>query len=399
MGSAKNYLAILSLIFSVFFLSKPTAAQTTSPLSNFQVNSIFGESITFSANIDPETPFESIDLIFRPISNGTSTVIPAALESGDLVIANYQINPQDYIPVFSTIEYWYNIKFQDGSQKQSPKERFIYQDNRFEWDHVQFDDNYQIYWTEGNLAFGQAVYDSIQQSIDSYSKYLDLPAPDTLYVYIYRNDSQLQMALNITNARWIAGHANPAENIIVTSIPTGTGDLLDIKRQIPHELTHIRLYYYLDENYANLPAWYNEGLASLAELYYLPEYREILDAAWKNDNLIPMSNLCSTFPSEPNLAGLAYAQAESFVRFLYNQYGKDGLQRLLDAYKQGHTCSNSLQEAFNLDLDELQKEWYQDTFNSSILPQSLNTAVTWIILLLVIVISPTLLIVFSTRRK
>ena len=207
------------------------------------------------------------------------------------------------------------------------------------------------------------------------------------------------MALNITNARWIAGHANPAENIIVTSIPTGTGDLLDIKRQIPHELTHIRLYYYLEENYANLPAWYNEGLASLAELYYLPEYREILDAAWKNDNLIPMSNLCSTFPSEPNLAGLAYAQAESFVRFLYNQYGKDGLQRLLDAYKQGHTCSNSLQEAFNLDLDELQKEWYQDTFNSSILPQSLNTAVTWILLLLVIVISPTLLIVFSTRRK
>ena len=399
MGSAKNYLAILSLIFSVFFLSKPAAAQTTFPLSNFQVNSIFGESITFSANIDPETPFESIDLIFRPISNGASTVIPAALESVNLVVANYQINPQDYIPVFSTIEYWYNIKFQDGSQKQSPKERFIYQDNRFEWDHVQFDDNYQIYWTEGNLAFGQAVYDSIQQSIDSYSKYLDLPAPDTLYVYIYRNDSQLQMALNITNARWIAGHANPAENIIVTSIPTGTGDLLDIKRQIPHELTHIRLYYYLDENYANLPAWYNEGLASLAELYYLPEYREILDAAWKNDNLIPMSNLCSTFPSEPNLAGLAYAQAESFVRFLYNQYGKDGLQRLLDAYKQGHTCSNSLQEAFNLDLDELQKEWYQDTFNSSILPQSLNTAVTWIILLLVIVISPTLLIVFSTRRK
>ncbi|MEJ2485947.1 MAG: peptidase MA family metallohydrolase [Anaerolineales bacterium] len=399
MGSAKNYLAILSLIFSVFILSKPTAAQTTFPLSNFQVNSIFGESITFSANIDPETPFESIDLIFRPISNGASTVIPAALESVNLVVANYQINPQDYIPVFSTIEYWYNIKFQDGSQKQSPKERFIYQDNRFEWEHVQFDDNYQIYWTEGNLAFGQAVYDSIQQSIDSYSKYLDLPTPDTLYVYIYRNDSQLQMALNITNARWIAGHANPAENIIVTSIPTGTGDLLDIKRQIPHELTHIRLYYYLEENYANLPAWYNEGLASLAELYYLPEYREILDAAWKNDNLIPMSNLCSTFPSEPNLAGLAYAQAESFVRFLYNQYGKDGLQRLLDAYKQGHTCSNSLQEAFNLDLDELQKEWYQDTFNSSILPQSLNTAVTWIILLLVIVISPTLLIVFSTRRK
>ena len=374
MWSTKKYLAILTIIISVFLLSTVAAAQTTFPLSNFQVESVFGESITFSANIDPGTSFESIELIFRPISNGSSTVIPASPESDDLVVANYQIQPQDYLPVFSTIEYWYNIKFQDGSQKQSPKERFIYQDNRFEWEHVKFDDKYNIYWTEGNLAFGQAVYDAIQQSLDSYSKYLDLPAPDTLNVYIYRNDSQLQMALNITNARWIAGHANPAENTIVTSIPTGTGDLLDIKRQIPHELTHIRLYYYLEDNYAALPAWYNEGLASLSELYYLPEYREILDAAWRNDKLLPLSNLCSTFPSEPNLAALAYAQAESFVHFLFNQYGKDGLQRLLNAYKQGHTCSNGLEEAFDLDLDELQKEWYQDTFNSSVLPQSRSTA-------------------------
>lgn len=399
MGSSKNALIILSFILSVLFLTKPTSAQTTFPLSNFHVDSTFGESITFSASIDPDTDFESIELIFRPISNGSSTVIPAALESVDLVVASYQIQPQDYLPVFSTIEYWYNIKLEDGSQKQSPKEHFVYRDNRFEWEHVQFDDKYDIYWTEGNLAFGQAVYDSIQQSLDGYSKFLDLPAPDNLNVYIYRNDSQLQMALNITNARWIAGHANPAENTIITSIPTGTGDLLDIKRQIPHELTHIRLYYYLEENYANLPAWYNEGLASLAELYYLPEYREILDAAWRNDNLIPLSNLCSAFPSEANLAGLAYAQAESFVRFLYNQFGKDGLQRLLNAYKQGHTCSNGLQEAFDQDMDELQKEWYQDTFNSSILPQSLSTAVTWIILLLVLIMTPILLSISSLRKK
>lgn len=399
MRSTKKYLALLSFFIFALFLTTAAAAQTPFPLSNFQVESVFGESIAFSADIDPETSFESIDLIFRPISNGASTVIPASLESDDLVVANYQIQPQDYLPVFSTIEYWYNIKFQDGSQEQSPKERFTYQDNRFEWEHVQFDDKYEIYWTEGNLAFGQAVYDAIQQSLDSYSKYLDLPAPDTLNVYIYRNDSQLQMALNITNARWIAGHANPAENTIVTSIPTGTEDLLDIKRQIPHELTHIRLYDYLEDNYAALPAWYNEGLASLAELYYLPEYREILDAAWRNDNLLPLSNLCSTFPTEANLAALAYAQSESFVHFLFNQYGKDGLKRLLNAYKQGHTCSNGLREAFNLDLDELQKEWYQDTFNSSILPQSRSTALTWIILLLVLIMTPILLSIFSLKRK
>jgi hypothetical protein len=391
-----GFLALIALILA---FTAPAFAQTSSPFSNLQAEQNFGEFIRFSAEIDSGTEFSSIDLVFKSISTGNSTVISADLGSDSLVTAIYRIQSQDYIPAFSTIEYWFNIKFEDGTQNQSQKERFVYQDNRFTWQNLESNDPYKIFWVEGDLAFGQAIQDALYQSIENFSNEIDLPIPETLSVYIYPTASSLQSALDITNARWIAGHANPAENIILASIPLSFEQNLVIKRQIPHELTHIRLFLYLEDNYANLPAWYSEGLASLSELDSIPEYWEILQAAWQNDEMIPISELCASIPTEVDRAALAYAEADSFVRFLSNEYGKVGLQDLLDAYKQGHTCENGIQTIFNLELEDLEKDWYQNTFNSSIIPQSLSAAITWGVLLLLLFATPLGLIIISSLKK
>jgi len=394
----KSMLWTLTLVIMSFSLAGKGSAQTSSRLSDLHAEAEFGSSMTFSAEIEPETEFESVDLVFKVLATGMSTVIPAEFDGISSIQAAYSIRPQDSIAAFSTIEYWFVLTLEDGSVSQSETENFIYMDNRFTWQTLGTDGPYEIYWIEGDLAFGQEIEDVLLQSIEQ-NQYITLPSPDTLRVYVYNTASRLQSALESTNVRWVAGYAKPAENIIMVSIPFNFEKSLEIQRQIPHELTHIRLFMEMGDDYTNLPAWYEEGLASLSEMSTIPEYWDMLQAAWRTNDIIPFSQLCRSFPSDEGQAGLAYAQADSFVRFLYNEYGEIGLENLLDAYKQGYSCENGIQQAFDLELKALEKDWYQETFNSSILPQSLNTAITWVILLLLLFATPLVLILISSRKS
>lgn len=398
MKLGKSILWALALLAVSFSLAGTSSAQSSSWLSELQAEAEFGVSMTFSAEIETGTDFDSIDLVFKVLSTGKSTVVPAEFDGFSSIQAAYSIRPQDSIAAFSTIEYWFILTLENGTVTQSDTESFIYMDNRYDWQTLGTNGPYEVYWIDGDLAFGQEIEDVLLQSLDQ-NQLINLPSPDSLRVYVYDTPSRLQSALELTNARWVAGHTNPAENIIMVSIPNSYEKSLAIQRQIPHELTHVRLYMEMGENYANLPAWYDEGLASLSELSTLPEYWDMLQAAWRNNDMIPFSQLCRSFPSNEERAGLAYAQADSFIRFLYNEYGEIGLEDLLDAYKQGYSCESGIQEAFDLDLEALEKDWYQETFNSSILPQSLNTALTWVILLLLLFATPLGLILFSSRKR
>jgi hypothetical protein len=398
MKLGKSILWALALLAVSFSLAGTGSAQSSSWLSELQAEAEFGVSMTFSAEIETGTDFDSIDLVFKVLSTGKSTVVPAEFDGFSSIQAAYSIRPQDSIAAFSTIEYWFILTLENGTVTQSDTESFIYMDNRYDWQTLGTNGPYEVYWIDGDLAFGQEIEDVLLQSLDQ-NQLINLPSPDSLRVYVYDTPSRLQSALELTNARWVAGHTNPAENIIMVSIPNSYEKSLAIQRQIPHELTHVRLYMEMGENYANLPAWYDEGLASLSELSTLPEYWDMLQAAWRNNDMIPFSQLCRSFPSNEERAGLAYAQADSFIRFLYNEYGEIGLEDLLDAYKQGYSCESGIQEAFDLDLEALEKDWYQETFNSSILPQSLNTALTWVILLLLLFATPLGLILFSSRKR
>jgi hypothetical protein len=398
MKLGKSILWALALLAVSFSLAGTGSAQSSSWLSELQAEAEFGVSMTFSAEIETGTDFDSIDLVFKVLSTGKSTVVPAEFDGFSSIQAAYSIRPQDSIAAFSTIEYWFILTLENGTVTQSDTESFIYMDNRYDWQTLGTNGPYEVYWIDGDLAFGQEIEDVLLQSLDQ-NQLINLPSPDSLRVYVYDTPSRLQSALELTNARWVAGHTNPAENIIMVSIPNSYEKSLAIQRQIPHELTHVRLYMEMGENYANLPAWYDEGLASLSELSTLPEYWDMLQAAWRNNDMIPFSQLCRSFPANEERAGLAYAQADSFIRFLYNEYGEIGLEDLLDAYKQGYSCESGIQEAFDLDLEALEKDWYQETFNSSILPQSLNTALTWVILLLLLFATPLGLILFSSRKR
>lgn len=392
--------ALASLLTVVLFVIPASAqVQGQAVFSQLDEEHQFGESFTFSAQLSTDSTVGSVNLTIRPQNNGSSIVLDAEMDASGSLSAEYEIEAKDHFAPFTQIEYWFTANLDDGSQLQSETASFTYTDNRYTWQTLDDSDGYAVFWVEGNLAFGQAIKDAIYQHFDNYSQFLDLPVPGSLSIYVYPTASALQSALDLTNARWVAGHADPAEKIILVSLPAGFDQNLEIKRQIPHEIVHVQLYMEMQENYTNIPIWFSEGLASLAEQHTSSEYRPILEAGWQNNQLIPLSSLCQSFPSSADEAALAYAQADSFTRYLFTTYGKFGLESLVAAYTSGHTCGNGVSTALDISLQTVEENWQEATFDTP-RPTPLNgDGVAWLGLLIIVLVLPAGYIALQLARK
>jgi hypothetical protein len=206
-------------------------------------------------------------------------------------------------------------------------------------------------------------------------------------------------ALSSSNKKWLAGHADPDLGIILVSIPPGPDQQLEIERQIPHELAHVMLYYTDANTYANLPAWLNEGLASLVELYHDPDYPPLLQSAYESGALLPIATLCQDFPTETQSARLAYAESASFTKYLYDQFGTTGINRLMAAYSSGIECQLAVRRALGTDLPLLEGRWRQAEFSQQAVQTTLHGYFPWIILLGLILVGPLLLMVVILHQK
>jgi hypothetical protein len=391
---------ILTLGLLSWMAGNPSAAaQQAAPVSNLRASHSFGAEIIFEADLDPDFEFTEAFLTFQTSGSSQSVVLPAERKALPILQTRLDLTIQNPMPAFSRLSFWFTLELADGSQARSETVEYLFSDNRYRWQTVIVDDQTEVSWVEGDLTLVQGAEDVIHQHKDDFSRYLDLPYPDEVHIYIYPTVSGYQSALELSNIAWTAGHANPDQNTILMVIPTGFDQQLDIQRQIPHEITHLRLAHYLDGSSDVLPMWFNEGIASLAESFTAPEYWQILQNAHNSGNLIPLEELCDSFPYYSDDAALAYAESESFVSYLNDQYGKVGLQALLDAYKAGQPCLEGVTAALGVNLERLEADWYTATFNEGVVPRSVGALLSWVILLVLILAAPVLLLVISSRKK
>jgi hypothetical protein len=99
--------------------------------------------------------------------------------------------------------------------------------------------------------------------------------------------------------------------------------------------------------------------------------------------LIPIAHLCEAIPPDEDLALLAYAQSDSLVEYIQNEYGLPGLQALIFAYDQGVSCEQGVEMALGISIQELEKDWSIDRFNRGTL-QILIFTLTAVLIILVI---------------
>ncbi len=396
-----SFFFLLALIS--FGFTRPSQGQGGFDVVSPGVAYNFGQQITFTARLvsTSGSPITQATISFRDVNEQNTRVEPLTINPDGATSFQYDAS-QNVLPPFATIVFSYQVTFASGQTATSAAYYFRYEDNRFAWKSVN-DGAVTAHWYNGDDAFGHAALDAARVSLQNISQMMNVSlASSPLDIYVYANAADLQSALTLGGRQWIAGHADPALGVVMVSVTPGDTQTIELQRQVPHELAHVMLYRNIGEaGYNRLPAWLNEGIASMAELYPNPDYAHALTQASKNNTLMPFADLCGSFPADSGGAFLAYAQSESFVRYLRSTYGDTGLNALTQSYADGLDCDLGAMRALGTPLGQLDTRWRESALGQNVAGVALSNLLPYIILLALVLIVPvwSALAVIIGRRK
>jgi hypothetical protein len=358
-----HWLAVLVLVLQQFFpLLSPIIAQGNGSSTAVTVvdagsQAAFGKKLVFAAQAQPGADLSEMLVSFTPQGQVTHL---EQMELGAGGSAVYEITVvQLPLAPFTQITYNFEARWKDGTKTSSQKYVLAYDDDRYSWQSLE-EGAFQVHWNAEDPTLGQDLINVARAGLEEAQGVLPIDPPNPLRIYAYSSARALQEALLMTNDIWVAGHASPDLGLILISVPSGPEKKLELQRQIPHEIMHLLQYQVVGKNITRQPVWLMEGMASLVELYPNPEYSRVLEETAKSDELIPLEKLCDAFPNDAGPAFKAYAESESFVRFLHTTYGTTGLRGLMDQYENGLGCNEAVSAAFGTTLGQLEYRWKEE---------------------------------------
>ncbi|MGH2592952.1 MAG: peptidase MA family metallohydrolase [Anaerolineae bacterium] len=260
------------------------------------------------------------------------------------------------IPPFSTVTYWWEIADEAGQTFTTPRVTFEYIDNRFDWRQVS-DADVTVYWSEGDAAFGEAALDTAIESLPAIADEIGISPASDIEIYVYPSRDDLIGALRLGGRDWAGGQARPELGVVLVDVPASPVAVSEMRRLIPHELTHLLVYAATQPNYDRVPSWLDEGLATANEGSPDPSLAVALDAALRAGRLLSFESLCAPFAADAGEARLAYAQSSSLVQFIRDRHGSQGIRGLLAAYRENAVCAPGAERALNMPLTALESEW------------------------------------------
>lgn len=392
-----TFLFCVSLLIAGF--SHPARAQSETRVVDITVSHRFGEQIDLQVTIESELEIANLEVVFSSSDGLTIHESPVSINPDGEVSYSLDLAQQP-LRTFSEIIIHFEIELSDGTFIASKPINYYYDDNRFDWQ-AQQNDAFTVYWYQDDPELGNKILDAANDGWVRIQTQLDVPAPDGIVIYAYSSVVDMQDTLMFSggSSYWIAGHAASDLGVIIVSLPPGPDQSLEIRRQIPHELLHILLYRKLGPDYTNLPRWLNEGLASIAELFPNPDYQILLERAYERDALIPIRDLCASFPIDAAYFQLAYAEAYGFTWHLQQTYGDDKLETLIQSYASGMDCEQGTLPVYERSLSELEAAWRQVVFDEDRVLNIWLDSLPLLIVIGVAFITPAGLVVLRVGRR
>lgn len=370
---------VAAITLSLFLLpSRPALAQTVE--AETAVSYTFGQVMRFSLTAESEQPIETAFLLFNTPTLAHTYVVEVDLVPSRTVSLTHEISlPQVQLAPFTTVTYWWELST-GGHRTRVSGDSFTYVDDRFHWQALTSED-VAVHWVEGDLSLGQTALDIVAQARPRLQDTIPVASAVPVRIYIYPSTADLRSALRLTGRDWVGANAHPQLGVLLVTAVNPRTATFDLGQSIPHELAHLLLYEATRPVYEQVPRWFEEGVATLAETVPNPDYDIVLQQAVAAQETIPFSTLCHSFPSDERRARLAYAQSASFVRFIQNNHGNQALSQMVSVFADGADCKTAVQRVLGKSLDRLNAEWLERVQPLSPLERFWEASGLWLLLL------------------
>src|SRR4030043_127373 len=256
----------------------------------------------------------------------------------------------------AAIRYWWTIEDATGNKLITSPEVIRFDDLQYSWPKLTTG-QLSLFWYKGTQSFADALMTECQQTLDRLSKDTGVYPEKPISIFVYASVEDLRGAL-IFPREWTGGTLDAEYGLIAIGVPAN--DLDWGKRAVAHELGHMVVNQMTFSPYgAFLPLWLAEGLAMHAEGKPEPYYESVLRRAISQQKLISVRSLSSPFSAIPEEANISYAESQSLVEFLIQNYGKDKILHLLNLLEEGNSCDEAMAEVYGFDQDGLDIQWQE----------------------------------------
>lgn len=347
----------LALLLVLGFAS-PGYAQDSGAITVIQSEAQpeFPNFITFSLVAESTAArITDVQLLYGATRSESLTVVHATFTPGQQIEATHHLDTQVFhVPVGVELTYRWIIRDSDGHEIETPPQTFDYLDDRFVWNE-RTSQGVSVYWYRGGDEFGNELIETTERALNNLQRDIGATVVDPVSIYIYADTTDMRAALQSNEVEWVGGQAQPGLGLIIGAI--SPGDTSEVRRIIPHELSHQVLHQATENPYGGVPLWFEEGLAVYNQETHLDYHEFLLDEAARTGDLIPLEALAASFPTDPDRASLSYAQSHSVIRYIIDTYGADGMKQLVNAWKSAIPIDDAVQEALGLTVDELDAAW------------------------------------------
>jgi len=347
----------IALLFCLAVAPPRALAQGREPIRvlSSETENHFPDGLTFHLHADADQPLVRIDVYYRTQGGGSTARQPVEFEPGKEVVASYTWDTSRTTVVPSSpVTFYWKLQDQAGNQLTTPEQTVYYDDLRFSWREIS-DPDLIVRWYEGDEDFGRFAYQTARRALDQMVEQSGQELAYPVFVLLYANDEDFGSWHSYVD-EWVGGQAFPRLGVTTQIVPPDSRPAW-IEDVLPHEVAHLFFYQALKGALSSWPAWLDEGLAQYYEFGSPDPALERAARAARRDKLLPLASLSGGFGRDPEQVQLSYDQSLSVVTYLLETWGDEGLQRLLDAFRQNKSSRLAVQETLGVTWEEFEAGW------------------------------------------
>lgn len=319
----------------------------------------FPNGITFALDAQTEDPVANVELMYRAPGLETLSVELPAFEAGTTELdIDHDIDLRSgEMPPGIDIFYHWRITEADGDVVETPEQTLSWFDDRYDWVPLE-GPNVTVYAYDVDPTFHQEILDSAERTVTNLSESYGAELEQRVRVWAYTDKEHLYGALAPNSEPWIAGAAYPGLHVLMAVLPPG--DIGEVQRVVPHEVSHQVLHQATDNPFNTPPQWLDEGLATYWQEAGRDRFYSYALELAATGEVPPLRTLNGTFPYDRDGATAAYALSLTAVMYIVDTWGDEGMAKLLATFDEGISYEDAVQQGLGISFDELDRQWRED---------------------------------------